>query len=103
MIEKNQQEFVENEQKILRELSNDYVVRGVYTFQSELYLYFVMEYMIGGDMAALLEGITAFEEDAATSYLAEIVLAIEYLHSKNVIHRDLKPDNILIDSTVFVL
>jgi len=41
---------------------------------------------------------TRFSNDTAKHYIAEIVLAIEYLHSKNIIHRDLKPDNILLDS-----
>ena len=102
MLDKNQLKFVKNEQNILKELSDDYVVRCLYTFQSPKYLYFVMEYMIGGDMGALLEGVGAFEEDAARIYLAELVLAIQYLHNNNVIHRDLKPDNILIDSKVYI-
>lgn len=56
-----------------------------------------MEYMKGGDFAGLLENIGAFEESTAKTYLAQIVIAIEYLHSIDIIHRDLKPDNILIN------
>ena len=97
MVEKNDFHFVEHEQKILNELSNEFVVGGVYTFQSDKYLYFVMEYMTGGDLGALKALVPAFEEEPAKKYLAEIVLAVEYLHSKDIIHRDLKPDNILID------
>lgn len=97
MKEKGVTEQVMNERNILNKIDNDYVVRGVYTFQTKRFLYIVMEYMKGGDFANLLEGIGAFDENAAKYYLAQLVLAVDYLHSKNIIHRDLKPDNILVD------
>lgn len=97
MEEKGVTEMVMNERDILNKIDNDYVVRGVYTFQTKKYLYIVMEYMKGGDFANLLEGIGAFEEDAARFYLAQIVIAVDYLHNLGIIHRDLKPDNILVD------
>ena len=96
-LDKNQDTFVENEKKVLTMVNDDFVVRGMYTFQNDKYLYFVMEYMIGGDLASLLQNIGAFEEKYAKFYLAEIVCALEYLHSINIVHRDLKPENLLID------
>lgn len=98
MEEKGVTEQVMNERNILNKIDNDYVVRGVYTFQTKRFLYIVMEYMLGGDFANLLEGVTAFEEDSARFYLAQICMAVEYLHTQDIIHRDLKPDNILVDS-----
>lgn len=56
-----------------------------------------MEYMRGGDFGHLLEQVGAFDEPIAKYYLGQIILALEYLHSKNIVHRDMKPDNILMD------
>ena len=51
-------------------VDNDYIVRGVYTFQSKKYLYMVMEFMKGGDFANFLEGVGFFDEETARYYLA---------------------------------
>jgi len=58
-----------------------------------------MEYLPGGDLFSLLRNLTVFDEEMARNYIAELTLALEYLHSKGVVHRDLKPDNILISRT----
>jgi len=73
-----------------------FVVKLYYAFQSEENVYLVMEYLVGGDLASLLKNFGEFEEPMIKVYIAEIVLALEYLHRIGIIHRDLKPDNILI-------
>jgi len=85
------------EKKVLTLASEDFVVRGLFTFTHETCICFVMEYMIGGDLGHLLNYCGAFDEDVAKFYIAEIILAVDYLHSLGVVHRDLKPDNILLD------
>uniref|UniRef100_A0A4W3HJG3 non-specific serine/threonine protein kinase n=1 Tax=Callorhinchus milii TaxID=7868 RepID=A0A4W3HJG3_CALMI len=69
-----------------------------YAFQDENYLYLVMDYYVGGDLLTLL---SKFEdrlpEDMAKFYLAEMVLAIDSVHQLHYVHRDIKPDNILLD------
>ena len=85
------------EKKVLTLASEDFVVRGLFTFTHETCICFIMEYMIGGDLGHLLNYCGAFDEDVAKFYIAEIILAVDYLHSLGVVHRDLKPDNILLD------
>ena len=57
-----------------------------------------MEYLNGGDCAALIKVMGCLDEAWCKAYIAEIVLGLEYLHSRGIVHRDLKPDNLLIDS-----
>jgi len=90
-------ENLRKENKVFGLAQEDFVVRAVFTFTFQTCICFVMEYMIGGDFGDILYNYCALEEDVARFYIAEIVLAVEYLHSLGIVHRDLKPDNILLD------
>ncbi|KAJ4828414.1 hypothetical protein Tsubulata_022866 [Turnera subulata] len=96
MIRKNAVENILAERDILISARNPFVVRLFYSFTCRENLYLVMEYLNGGDLYSLLKNLGCLDEDMARIYIAEVVLALEYLHSLNVIHRDLKPDNLLI-------
>uniref|UniRef100_A0A8C2JFF1 non-specific serine/threonine protein kinase n=1 Tax=Cyprinus carpio TaxID=7962 RepID=A0A8C2JFF1_CYPCA len=75
-----------------------WITRLHYAFQDDNFLYLVMDYYVGGDLLTLL---SKFEdrlpEDMARFYLAEMVLAIDSVHKLHYVHRDIKPDNILLD------
>ncbi|MEQ2212261.1 hypothetical protein XENOCAPTIV_028366, partial [Xenoophorus captivus] len=88
---------VKAERDILAEADNEWVVRLYYSFQDRDSLYFVMDYIPGGDMMSLLIRMGVFPEHLARFYVAELTLAIESVHKMGFIHRDIKPDNILID------
>ncbi|WWC68367.1 uncharacterized protein I206_102292 [Kwoniella pini CBS 10737] len=99
MIAKNQITNVKAERTILmNQATSPYVVRLFFSFQSKEYLYLVMEYLNGGDCATLVKTLGGLSEDWARNYTAEVVLGLEYLHTRNIVHRDIKPDNLLIDS-----
>ncbi|CAN6450599.1 unnamed protein product [Victoria cruziana] len=96
MIRKNNVERILAERNILITIRNPFVVRFFYSFTSKDNLYLVMEYLNGGDLFSLLKNIGCLEEDVARKYIAELVLALEYIHSMGIVHRDLKPANILV-------
>jgi hypothetical protein len=74
-------------------LRNPFVVQLYFAFRSKEYLFIVMEYVVGGDCYSLLRSVNRLPEYVARQYAAEIVLAIDFLHSCGIVHRDIKPDN----------
>eukprot|EP00002_Diphylleia_rotans_P012745 TRINITY_DN2490_c0_g1_i7.p1 TRINITY_DN2490_c0_g1~~TRINITY_DN2490_c0_g1_i7.p1 ORF type:complete len:845 (+),score=123.97 TRINITY_DN2490_c0_g1_i7:176-2710(+) len=94
---KNQIERVKAEQRILAGTENPFVVKLYYSFESRDKFFLVMEYIQGGDCYSLLRNLLYLEESQAKMYMAEVVLALEYLHGRGIVHRDLKPDNMLIN------
>ena len=97
MIFKNQMQHIKAERDILATATNTWIVSLKYSFQDESFLYLVMEYLPGGDLMNLLIKKSILSEEEARFYTAEMVLAVDSVHLMNYIHRDLKPDNILID------
>jgi serine/threonine-protein kinase RIM15 len=88
MIAKNQITNVKAERMILmKQAESPFVVKLYFTFQSKENLYLVMEYLNGGDCAALIKTLGALPEEWTRAYVAEIVLALEYLHERGIVHR----------------
>ena len=86
---------LKNETIILNEINNDYVVKCYYIFKDHTNIYYVMDYMPGGDVYKLLN-INDLYEETIQYITAEVILSLEYLHSLGIIHKDIKPENILI-------
>jgi p70 ribosomal S6 kinase len=85
------------ERNILEAVKSPFICDLLYAFQTGRKLYLILEYLSGGELFVHLEREGILMEDAATFYLAEIVVALEHLHSQGIIYRDLKPENILLD------
>ena len=98
LIEKNQIIHIRNEQLFMSNVKSPWIVDLKASFQEGDYLYLVMEYCPGGDLMNLLIVKDILTEKEAKFYLAELILAIESIHKLDCIHRDIKPDNILIDA-----
>uniref|UniRef100_A0A0N5A956 non-specific serine/threonine protein kinase n=1 Tax=Syphacia muris TaxID=451379 RepID=A0A0N5A956_9BILA len=98
MLEKEQTAHVRAERDILSEADCEWVVKMYFSFQDPLNLYLVMEFLPGGDMMTLLIKKDTLSEDVTKFYIAEAALAIQAIHNLNFIHRDIKPDNLLLDA-----
>jgi serine/threonine protein kinase len=85
------------ERRILSSLEHPYICNMKWAFQDDDFVYFALELVEGGDlMSQYKDG--ALSRERVQFYSAELVLIIEYLHSRNCIYRDLKPENILLDA-----
>jgi len=79
-------------------IKSSFIVKLHYSFQTSTTLHLVMEYVPGGDLLTLLRSKRKFSEEEARFYAAEILVAIECLHTNNFAYRDLKPENVLLDA-----
>ncbi|KFR06409.1 Rho-associated protein kinase 1, partial [Opisthocomus hoazin] len=96
MIKRSDSAFFWEERDIMAFANSPWVVQLFYAFQDDRYLYMVMEYMPGGDLVNLMSNYDV-PEKWARFYTAEVVLALDAIHSMGFIHRDVKPDNMLLD------
>ncbi len=97
IIRKNQVEHTKTERSVLEYIRHPYIVGLTMAFQTTDKLFFVLDYCAGGELFFHLGKVGRFPEDRAKFYAAQIILALEHVHSLDVIYRDLKPENVLLD------
>jgi len=95
--QRNQKDHVRTERNILTEMHHPFLIQMAFAFQNEKKLYFALEYCPGGELFNLLQKKRRFAEETARFYVTQMVLALEHLHKYDIIYRDLKPENVLID------
>ena len=98
VMQKNQLQNTKSERIIMEQIKNPFIVQLHYSFESESKLYFVLDYLPGGELFYHLRKEQRFSEEKAKFYAAEILLALKCLHENNIIYRDLKPENVLLDA-----
>ena len=94
---RKQLKYAISEIKIMKRLEHPFILTLHYAFQTPTEIYLILDYCPNGDLLDLIEKRQKIDEQTSKFYLAEIILALEYLHSKDIIYRDLKPANILLD------
>lgn len=90
--------YAKTERNVLTYMSHPFIVGMKYSFQTPEKLFLLLDYAAGGNMSRALHRDKRFTEERSKMYLAEVILALEDLHKKDIIYRDLKPDNIVFDS-----
>ena len=101
----NKKEIIKNrliryavtEKNVVTKIEHPFIVRCYFSFQTKDMLYMILEYCPNGNLGDLLDNVNNLSEDHTKMYAAEILLALEELHKHDIIYRDLKPDNIVID------
>uniref|UniRef100_A0A671MT56 Serum/glucocorticoid regulated kinase 1 n=1 Tax=Sinocyclocheilus anshuiensis TaxID=1608454 RepID=A0A671MT56_9TELE len=99
ILKKKEEKHIMSERNVLlKNVKHPFLVGLHYSFQTADKLYFVLDYINGGELFYHLQRERCFLEPRARFYAAEIASALGYLHSLNIVYRDLKPENILLDS-----
>ena len=102
IIKKELTQHIINEVTILKKIDHPWIIKCLGTTHDEKYLYFAFDFIPGGDLFNLLKIENNFSIDKVQFYTSQIVLVLEYLHSMNIVYRNLKPENILLNENGYI-
>uniref|UniRef100_A0A8B9K7B3 cGMP-dependent protein kinase n=1 Tax=Astyanax mexicanus TaxID=7994 RepID=A0A8B9K7B3_ASTMX len=102
IVDNRQEEHIHSERRILSETNSPFIVKMYRTFKDSKYVYMLLEACLGGEIWSMLRDRGSFEENTAKFCVGCVTEAFEYLHNKAIIYRDLKPENLMLDSDGYV-
>lgn len=102
VVQAGQRRHVKAEREILMEVDSKFILKLYKTFRDDKYVYLLTEVLLGGELFTLMKRNGPLEEDKAKFAVACVVEAIGYLHDRNTVHRDVKPENMLVDTEGYV-
>jgi len=99
LIERNEVDHIWQERNVLSRLKHPFLINLHYAYQTEQHIYYLLDFVNGGDLFGYLQEQEnkRFSEDSVRFYAAQLLILLEYLHTNNVIYRDIKPDHMLLN------
>ena len=102
IIDKRSEESIMSERNLLSTLNHPFIVNMYFAFQDFYNLYLIMDLLSGGDLRYHIAHRRTFSEAETKFFISNMILALEYIHSKNIIHRDIKPENLVLESNGYL-
>jgi len=102
IVDNNQGKHIMSEKRVMMRFNHPFLVRLYNTYNQKDLLFFLLEPVLGGELFTLLRNKQLFAESESIFYAGCVVLAFEYMHMKGTVYRDLKPENLLIDSDGYI-
>lgn len=103
VLENEQMDSLKLEKEILYSIEHPFIVGMDYVFENNLRIFFLMDFIEGGELFRHLVQVRRFPEDQARFMIAQVAIALGHLHEKNIVYRDLKPENVLFNRDGYLL
>merc|ERR1740123_148038 len=102
VVELGQQSHILNEKKVMSLLDNKFLVNLRATYKDDFRVYFLLEVCLGGELFTILRKMRSFDEPTAKFYSSCVICAFDYMHQRDIIYRDLKPENLVLSANGYL-